>query len=1018
MVVPFTPWIVRVHPDVDSDLDALDRAGLPVRRKVAWALLELACHGRTGRVKGTVGQIWRRTPVAGNAHYLYWAPRGATESSPAQASPREILVRAVREHDATGDALPTGSLGLYRVDELGASDPRSDEQRVAFSRDGEACVHEISGPPGTGKTVALLYATRDAAERAGLYVTWSPALAETARTFFAAHGISDRVHVTTVRALVARLTPAMPDPGPEGAGERAFHDAASTYAKPLLGPWLGREEALWAELRGVVFGLALPFAIRRGATELPPCARLDESTYRALTDLDGAAASAVLAFASLADERRFFPELDAARNAIGILENALPADLANVETIAIDEAQDLAPVELALLVSLARALRKSGCKTHVFVCGDASQTLRPTAFSWGTVGDLAYQRLGVAAAHAELVAPLRQPRTHLTVLEAATRLYRGLDKELRPTVRRSAADTDSAGRVWIAPSPSADERTALLAGLAAAPGRAMVTLMGRAPQAGVDTLGGAASPVVFRPEEIKGLERALVVVSGLGEALRDVRQLADDAATHANRLAGREARRLVDRVRVALSRSTDTLVLLDDAPEVVGALTLNLDAERLPVDELLQRLECAHEPIEDRIWGFLDEARELAAHGDHDRAAERLAKAREHAPATPDEALAEELRATIAALAPSDLTVEAGDADGLRAALARVADGGTIRLAAGTYEGEFTTSRTVTITSALADAKTVLVRSATAAVLFDVRGGVLTLSHVSLVLDGDRRGAGGAVVLCAHDGEVHLDRCVISSTVVPVLLNVNNAARAVASGCRFHDAVEAGIVLAGGGRVEVRDSSFERVPYSLVAVQGSHLTMSGSTFVASSAAIRIGDANARIRGCRISGARDWSVQVEGPASKAVIEECHVRGAPIGIGNGADVELSGNRIEGTSGAAIDVANASPTVRKNVVSAFDAIGIRIDRGSGGLYEDNTVRGSVRGIAIAVSGGSAPIVRRHRIGPGGGTGIQIFNDARGTYEHNRIDGMQIGGVHCGNRADPVVRHNTIVRPRRPPS
>jgi hypothetical protein len=1010
MVAPFAPWIVRVHPDVDSDLDALDRAGLPVRRKVAWALLELACHGRTGRVKSTVGQAWRRTPVAGNAHYLYWAPRGATAVSSADASAREILVRAVREHDATGEALPVGPLERYRVDDLSASDPRSDAQREAFAREGDACVHEISGPPGTGKTVALLYATRDSAARAGLYVTWSAALAETARAFFAAHGISDRVHVTTVRALVARLAPAMPDPGPEGTGERAFRDAASTYAKPLLGPWVGREDALWAELRGVVFGLALPFPIRRGATELPACGgRLDESTYRALTDLDGAAASAVLSFAKLADERRFFPDLDAARNAISVLEDTLPGDLANVETIAIDEAQDLAPVELALLVSLVRALRQSGRKTHVFVCGDVSQTLRPTAFSWGTVGDLAYQRLGVAAAHAELVAPLRQPRTHLAVLEAATRLYRGLDKELRPAVRRSVEDTDAAGRLWIAPSPSSDERAALLAALAAAPGRAMVTLTRHSSERRSD-VRGAPSPLVFRPEEIKGLERAVVVVSGLGEALRDVRRLAEAAATHADRLAGREARRLVDRVRVALSRSTDTLVLLDDEPDVVGALTLNLDAERLPVDELLRRLECTHEPVEDRIWGFLDEARELAVHGDHARAAERLAMAREQAPAIPGDALAEEFRATSAALAPSDLTVESGDADGLRLALARVSEGGIVRLAPGTYVGEYVVSRTVTITSTLTDAKTVLLSSANATVLLDVRGGVLTLSHLSFALDGERRDAGGAVVRCVQAGEVHLDHCAISSAVVPVLLSVDNAARVVVSRCRFHDAAEAGIVLDGGSRAEVRDSSFERIPYPLVAVQRSGLTMSGSSFATSSAAIRIGDATARIRDCRITGSRDWSVQVEGAGAKAVIEECHVRGAPIGIGNGADVELSGNRIEGTTGAAIDVANASPVVRKNVVSAFDAIGIRIGRSSGGLYEDNVVRGSARGIAIAVSGGSAPIVRRHRIGPGGGTGLQIFDDARGTYEHNRVDGMKIGGVHCGNRADPVVRHNTI--------
>jgi hypothetical protein len=1009
MVAPFTPWIVRVHPDVDSDLDALDHAGLSVRRKVAWALLELACHGRTGRVKGTVGQAWRRTPVAGNAHYLYWAPRGATEVSTAHASPREILVRAVREHDATGEVLPAGPLELYRVDDLGAADPRSDAQREAFAREGDACVHEISGPPGTGKTVALLYATRDSAARAGLYVTWSAALAETARAFFAAHGISDRVHVTTVRALVARLAPAMPDPGPEGAGERAFRDAASTYAKPLLGPWLGREDALWAELRGVVFGLALPFPIRRGATELPACGRLDEPTYRALTDLDAAGASAVLAFASLAGERRFFPDLDAARNAIGILQDAVPGDLASVETIAIDEAQDLAPVELALLVSLARALRKSGRKTHVFVCGDVSQTLRPTAFSWGTVGDLAYQRLGVAAAHAELVAPLRQPRTHLAALEAATRLYRGLDKELRPTVRRSAEDTDAAGRLWIAPSPSSDERAALLAALAAAPGRAMVTLTRQSSEPHSD-VRGAASSVVFRPEEIKGLERAVVVVSGLGEALRDVRRLVDAAATHADRLAGREARRLVDRVRVALSRSTDTLVLLDDAPDVVAALTLDLETERLPVDELLRRLEFTQGPVEDRIWGFLDEARELAAHGDHDRAAERLAKAREQAPATPDDALAEELRATSAALAPSDLTIEAGDADGLRLALARVAEGGIVRLAPGTYVGEYVVSRTVTITSTPTDAKTVLLSSANATVLFDVRGGVLTLAHVSLALDGERRDAGGAVVRCVQAREVHLGHCAVSSSVVPALLSVDKAARAVVSRCRFHDAAEAGILLDGGARAEVRDSSFERIPYPLVAIHGSRLAMSGASFATSSAAIRIGDATAHIRDCRITGARDWSVQVEGAGAKAVIEECHVRGAPIGIGNGADVELSGNRIEGTKGAAIDVANASPVVRKNVVSAFDAIGIRIGRSSGGLYEDNVVRGSARGIAIAVSGGSAPIVRRHRIGPGGGTGLQIFEDARGTYEHNRVDGMKIGGVHCGNRADPVVRHNTI--------
>src|SRR5207245_4995409 len=96
--------------------------------------------------------------------------------------------------------------------------------------------------------------------------------------------------------------------------------------------------------------------------------------------------------------QQFFPELLLAWNACVKLASASVGDLRSrklldFDCIAIDEVQDLTPIEALVFVLLAEAIQKHhGSSPTLLIAGDEAQTVRPTDFEWGWLNDLLHHR--------------------------------------------------------------------------------------------------------------------------------------------------------------------------------------------------------------------------------------------------------------------------------------------------------------------------------------------------------------------------------------------------------------------------------------------------------------------------------------------------------------------------------------------------------------------------------------------------------------------------------------------------
>ena len=179
----------------------------------------------------------------------------------------------------------------------------------------------------------------------------------------------------------------------------------------------------------------------------------------------------------------------------------------------------------------------------------------------------------------------------------------------------------------------------LLDELADKPGRALIDLTETCARAARST-GAGGDEVIFLPREIKGLERATVLVYGLEATFRRARQLCEPQ--NADDVARFEARRLFDEIRVALSRSTDKMILLEPADaEVLAALKVaqlpgNL---RISWDDLLETLRNEELSAIEVIEGYLDETEELLAAGRWEQGLKRNRRAYELAVQVGDGAL-------------------------------------------------------------------------------------------------------------------------------------------------------------------------------------------------------------------------------------------------------------------------------------------------------------------------------------------------------------------------------------------
>jgi hypothetical protein len=612
----------------------------PVGKRASLLLHRLLVDVRRQQYKTTQGanRGWRRTPLGGSGgshFYAWWAPAGAAPLEHAEgfdAAPRDaIFLRDIRHHDDHSPCLPQSLTRSYLP--VGARDLRAEDYvpapwtnpqvRFATARQN---VRIIKGHPGSGKTTALWHAADLACHSSGLYVTYSTELAALARDYFDKYiPAHKQIRVVTFSQLLREIL------GLEGAGETVresrarFLKAIGSFSNTIAGPWLNQRGALYDEMHAHMVGDALPF--RAGTFPEAAEQRLPPRNYRARREqqIGRAGAEAAIAVADALRNReagdpvaRFFPELALAWQAVQEIRGNPAAvaqrQLLDFDCMAVDEVQDLTPIEALVLVKLAAvAMEHQHTPVRFLAAGDEAQTLRPTDFEWGWFQDLLYGLIG-SPVDFRLTTNLRSPRRIAELVNCAGFLYGTLEKGDRPSATVRAEVEDIAGdQVLFCAAAAGGELTSLLETIAEREGTAIVALGDELPAYIPESLRSR----VLTSFEAKGLDfRSVCVLEGGKWISRVLNRRERGRGVELDDLTRRLA---IDQLRVAISRPTERLIWLDVAPtetEIAASSTLLSAHQReFPVVPalVLKTLEEDSLPVEERVRLCESDALQLLA---------------------------------------------------------------------------------------------------------------------------------------------------------------------------------------------------------------------------------------------------------------------------------------------------------------------------------------------------------------------------------------------------------------------
>ena len=550
------------------------RGNEPAGKRAALLLQRMAVDISRLHYKSTSGvnRGWRRSRLGGSSgshFYAWWTPASATILKDAgfHAEPDAIFLRDIRHHDdhaLLAPGHPSDDYLLLTVSDLRGSEYAPEpwttpQARFARSR---GAVRILKGHPGSGKTTALLHAADSSQADRVLYLTFSQDLAALARDYFDRFCSSARTFtVLTYPGLLRQILGGQASQADPAEARAQFRRDLFSHQRSL-GEWANDIDALYDEMHAHLVGAAVP----QPAGRFPKAERmrLPEGAYRTQrTRYLGSAAESVLEAARrlervspapLAD--RYFPELALAWRAANALSSGLPQielPFPDYGCIAVDEVQDLTPLESFVVLALARQFSASRRSVSLLLAGDEAQTVRPTDFEWAWLNDMLHALIEQPQEF-KLSVNLRSPRRIADVVNRVWDLYDYLLKQDRPSGTGYAEiDDDGPDQILYAAVPQA-ELEALLTFLSTQEGLALIAF-------DKTNLPSSILPFVLSPAEAKGLDFHSVCV--LNGGLQVHRIVTDRSAAAAATLARRLA---IDQLRVALSRPTERLLWIDAAP--------------------------------------------------------------------------------------------------------------------------------------------------------------------------------------------------------------------------------------------------------------------------------------------------------------------------------------------------------------------------------------------------------------------------------------------------------------------
>jgi superfamily I DNA/RNA helicase len=563
-----------------------------IGKRAAFLLQRLSVDSQRLHYKTTQGinRGWRRSRLGGNhgSHfYAWWAPKGAAplkeleDFSPAPEG--ALFLRDIRHHDdhtpLAANSLDSHYLPItvrdIRREEYGPLPWTQSQMRFATARQS---VRLLKGHPGSGKTSALFHAADSSGAEEVLYVTYSRDLASLAREYFDRFCSSHkRFHVVTFPALIRQvLRVNTPADGSQEAKRRFFHDLAP-FSR-TLGPWANDHSALYDELYAHLAGDALPLDLGRFDACTAP--RVSDKSYRKRRArfLGESAVKAVLEIAGRLEKlhsrsvtESYFPELALAWQAMEKLrgarasgdQRAVEPSLLKMGCIAVDECQDLTPLEAFFLVELTALTnsRRSGAAATLLLSGDEAQTVRPTDFEWGWLSDLLHSQISTPTEY-KLSANLRSPQRIAELVNRVWDLYAHVDKHERPSgTGHAEIEDDATDQVLYSSAKPGAELDELFLSLSAREGLALITLEDAVPA----YVPEKARHAVLTVSEAKGLDfNAVCVLDGGRHLERIIRDNARQTA--GSDIEGLRRRLAIDQLRVALSRPTERLFWIDINP--------------------------------------------------------------------------------------------------------------------------------------------------------------------------------------------------------------------------------------------------------------------------------------------------------------------------------------------------------------------------------------------------------------------------------------------------------------------
>jgi hypothetical protein len=265
--------------------------------------------------------------------------------------------------------------------------------------------------------------------------------------------------------------------------------------------------------------------------------------------------------------------------------------------------------------------------------------VHPSGFDWGSTKDVLTEILDTTPREITLRLNQRSPVPLIEVANRTSKLYDDLPREYRP--RGSAqADTGDApggevGEVALTTvSPDDPDLRGWLELLADTPHSAVVTAECRSLAPSDEALDEALADdkfadLRFTAGTVKGLDRQYVVLWGASRVLKSIRDEIGAAKDKGERVRYLVARTGIDELRVALSRSTETLILLDTPEADLDPLLKDIFDEGLVKQRSLAflraRLEERNDDARERAVGFLEDTLGLLE-ADLDRALRTLVR--------------------------------------------------------------------------------------------------------------------------------------------------------------------------------------------------------------------------------------------------------------------------------------------------------------------------------------------------------------------------------------------------------